>query len=141
MKKLILIFVLTFLTACSGLKHQSKNVFLTYEASTRGSFVKITADAKQWTFTRDRDGKEVQTTPMKKEDWNQMIDLLEKANYEKLDSFQAPSNDRARDAAMIGKFFVKVKDKEYKSVMFDHGNPPTEIEKIVSKMTENNFKN
>lgn len=141
MKKLFLLLTLTFLTACSGLKTKSKNVFLTYEATTRGSFVKITADKNQWSFSRDREGKDVINSPMKKEDWSQILTLLENADYEMLASFSAPSNERSRDAAMIGKFFVRVKDKEYKSVMFDHGNPPAEIAEVVSKMIENNFKN
>lgn len=141
MKKLFLLLTLTFLTACSGLKTKSKNVVLTYEASTRGSFVKITADENQWSFSRERDGKDVKSSPMKKEDWNQMLTLLDNANFEMLANYSAPSNDRARDAAMIGKFLVRVKDKEYKSVLFDHGNPPVEIAEVVSKMIENNFKN
>jgi hypothetical protein len=136
MKKLLLLLTVTILTACSGLKNKSKDVFLTYEASTRGSFVKITADAKQWTFTKDREGQEVETTPMKKEDWNTLLAMLEKADYENLEKYPAPSNDRARDAAMIAKFYVQVKDQTYKSVLFDHGNPPKEISEIVSQMIE-----
>ena len=55
----------------------------------------------------------------------------------KLDSlatFKDPTQKRFYDGAAIANLKVTYKEKEYQSLDFDHGAPPVEIEKIVTKI-------
>ncbi len=106
-----------------------------YTANTRGFYRKITIQDQTATIDTDRNGVQKPTVlKITDADWNELHGYFKAIDLEKLATFQAPTEKRFYDGAAIGDLKVICMKKEYKSVSFDDGFPPIEIEKFVNKI-------
>ena len=138
MKKLmpiLLIAVAFFGCASSALKQQSSDISIEYRAITRGRNVHamLTKDSVKG-YSKGRIENSVDKA-MPKEEWDGVLTELEKVDLDKMQALPAPSTKHQYDGAMGATLTVKVADKIYQTVTFDHGNPPAEIAALVNKIT------
>ena len=61
---------------------------------------------------------------------NKLSDIIKNINLEIISILKAPSERRATDGALHAEFKIKAEGKEYKSIIFDAGNPPIELKKL-----------
>jgi len=137
--KLLSLLLLTMVVgkSCSQTtKNDMANAEIHYEANTRGFFEKIIVKDKMISVTNDRSNPENKTdSRLSDNDLKQLVEYFKTISLENLPTFKAPSEKRFHDGAAIANVIVIYKGKEYRSVDFDHGNPPKEIEKLVKKIT------
>jgi hypothetical protein len=139
MKKLmpvLLVVIAFFGCASSALKQQSSDITIEYRALTRGRNVHAMLTHENLKSHSKGRIENAVDKPMPREDWDTLISELEKVDLEKLHALPAPSTKHQYDGAMGATLTVKVADKEYQTVTFDHGNPPAEIEALVTKITK-----
>ena len=145
MKKIALVLLtIIFAAGCSSKKTATNNVTDTksavnsqsfeYEASTRGAYKKIVVTQDSIITIKDRDMKSVVSKPIAKGDWDKLVAAAGKINPETLKDIKAPSVDHQFDGALMANLKIIKDGKEYRSVTFDHGNPPSEIAPLVNKM-------
>ncbi|MBL4568525.1 MAG: hypothetical protein JKY69_02310, partial [Flavobacteriaceae bacterium] len=48
--------------------------------------------------------------------------------------YNAPTDDRIRDAALHATLTIILGDKTYSSQTFDHGNPPKELKSLIDAL-------
>jgi hypothetical protein len=83
---------------------------------------------------KNRDMKDVVSKPIAKGDWDKLAAAAEKVNVEGIKDIKAPSVKHQFDGALMANLKVIKEGKEYRSVTFDHGNPPAEIAPLVNKI-------
>jgi len=107
-----------------------------YSANTRGYYYKLTIQNKQVLISQDRDGKQKpEARTISDADWTALLAEFSKTDLEKLPTLKPPTDKRFYDGAAMADFKVNYKGKEYASPTFDHGNPPKEIEALITKIT------
>lgn len=136
MKILSLLFLTIFLgKGCdSEQKQDIATAVVEYEANTRGFYQKVTIQKQTITVLRDRKGANPITEKISDADWKSLIAEFQEINLEELPNLKAPTEKRFYDGAAIGTLKVTYKDKTYETNGFDHGVPPAEIERFVSKI-------
>ena len=137
MKLFTMILLSVFLSkSCeSQNKNDLKKAVLEYTANTRGFYQKITIQNQMVSVSKDRSGNEkLVPTKISDQDWNELVGYFEKIELESLATLKAPTEKRFHDGAAIGNLKISFKNKEYKTPSFDHGNPPENIKKLVSKI-------
>jgi hypothetical protein len=136
--KLISCFLLTLFLS-KGCVNQSKQDFskstLTYTAETRGYYMQITIEDKELRITKNRETRlpSVQLT-LTKEQQKKALSYLKAIDVPNLAQLKAPSEKRFYDGAAIGNLSVSHNGETYGTAGFDHGNPPVEIEQLVTFM-------
>ena len=138
MKILSLLFLTIFLgKGCDA--QQKKDVetaVIEYTANTRGFYEKIVVQHQKYTISKDRDGKDNPAEQnISNSDWKKIIDTFQEVDLEGIPSLKSPTQKRFYDGAAIANLKITYKGKTYETQGFDHGNPPTEIEKLVNKIT------
>lgn len=106
-----------------------------YVANTRGFYQKITIQNQIILVFKNRQENE-KPVQIKISDfhWKKLIADFQEVDLEALPNLQAPSEKRFYDGAAIANLKITYKDKIYESKSFDHGNPPTEIKKLVDQI-------
>jgi len=138
MKVISLILLTIFLgKGCNDEKKQDmQTAAIEYTANTRGYFRKVVIQNQTATISKDRDGNEKpESIKINETDWKQLIASFQDIDLDEIPNLKAPSEKRFYDGAAIAGLKIIYKGKTYESVNFDHGNPPVEIEKLVSKIT------
>jgi hypothetical protein len=136
--KLISCFLLSLFLS-KGCVNQSKQDFskstLTYTAETRGYYMQITIEDKELSITKNRETRlpSVQLT-LTKEQQKKALSYLKAIEVTQLAQLKAPTEKRFYDGAAIGNFSVSHNGETYGTAGFDHGNPPVEIEQLVTFM-------
>ncbi|MEN9322748.1 MAG: hypothetical protein RL699_528 [Bacteroidota bacterium] len=136
--KLISCFLLSLFLS-KGCVNQSKQDFskstLTYTAETRGFYMQITIKDKELRITKDRETRlpSVQLQ-LSKEQQKKVLSYLKAIDVSQLAQLKAPTEKRFYDGAAIGNLSVSHKGETYGTSGFDHGNPPVEIEQLVTFM-------
>ena len=127
MKSLILILSLLITNEGCDNTTQNEIIEIAYEASTRGSFVgiKITPDGLVYNDN---------TIEVSKKQWNKLVYLAQVLDLEELNSLEAPSQNRFRDAAMATVVKITTTEKAFTSSQFDHDNPPVKLVKLVNEI-------
>lgn len=139
MKKILAILLV--LAACIGCASQSSlkkqdNVSFEYNALTRGRNLKINVTDKVIQCDEMVSGESIeQTLVTTQKDWNELIEIADKINLDKLMELQPPSKKHQYDGAMAASVTITVGNATYRSATFDHGNPPAEIAALVNKLT------
>lgn len=132
-----MIFLTIFLgKGCDSEKKQDlETTVIEYVANTRGFYKKITIQNQMVSVSKDRKGsdKPVQNK-IADSDWKKLIADFQEVNLDELPNLKAPSEKRFYDGAAIANLKITYKDKTYESTNFDHGNPPSEIKKLVVQM-------
>jgi hypothetical protein len=137
MKILSLLFLTIFLgKGCENVKAQDvETAVIEYTANTRGFYQKIVVKNKMITVSKDRNGND---NPIAKKisdaDWNELVSCFKKVKLDSLAKLKAPTEKRLYDGAPIANLKITYKDKTYESISFDHGFPPKEIKKFVTKI-------
>ncbi|SEC26263.1 hypothetical protein SAMN04489761_2518 [Tenacibaculum sp. MAR_2009_124] len=102
-----------------------------YKAITRGNSVvlKITSEN---VFYKDR--KQERNEKITNANREKLIDLINEIVLSKMGQYKVLSNESASDRAMQAELIIKVNGEEYKSSIFDDGNPPEELKEIIETM-------
>lgn len=131
----LLLLILFFGKGCdSDIKKTSDTISFEYEAMTRGSYKKIIVKKDTLFTIYSSSLEEVKKSEVSKNDWNTLLNLLEKVDLNSIEKLKAPTNKRAYDGALHANLKVIYKYKTYQSNSFDANNPPKEIEEIVHKI-------
>lgn len=119
----------------SAMIKQETGAVVEYEAFSRGLFLKVKYANGLINVFNDRNNSE-KSNPIKlsKVQSDELNKLLGAIKPEKLETMQAPTQARLHDGAAHANMTITVKGKTYSCPGFDHGNPPTGIEKFVKKL-------
>lgn len=115
---------------------QEKAMVITYEAASRGYYLKIIVDQKNILYY-DKEGRDSNIPFMKickSKEWKSLTTFLENTRITSLPKFKAPSTNYTMDRVPLAHLTISVGNKKYNSNSFDHGNPPLEIKPIVNYM-------
>ena len=137
MKTIALLFLTLFMAkGCSQeTKKDLANAEIVYTANTRGFYQKITIHNQEIFISKNRDDdSKGDASKISDADWNALLDLFKLVKLDSLATFKDPTQKRFYDGAAMANLKVTYKEKEYKTLDFDHGFPPVEIEKIVNKI-------
>jgi len=138
MKVLSILFLTIFLgKGCdSETKQDLETAVIEYVANTRGFYQKITIQNNTVSVSRDRDGKDnPAAVKLSEADKKELLAGFQDIELEEMQNLKSPTEKRFYDGAAIAGITITYKGKTYKSAAFDHGNPPVEIEKLVTKVT------
>lgn len=112
-----------------------------YEANSRGFYEKITIENQTVSVTNQRDAKKEGESVAIPDDVNkELSSYLNSIKLDQLANYKDPTQKRFYDGAAIANLKITVDGVEYKTVDFDHGFPPVEIEKLVNKIVSFNVK-
>lgn len=112
----------------------SYGIGVTYQISTRGTFEYINISESTVSYSTDRGLKSVRNFSNNKKDWTTINTLIEAIDIDTFRALEAPSNNRATDAAAEATLTIKMGDVLHITPAFDHGNPPKEIKALVNKV-------
>lgn len=127
----ILIFSLLSLSNCDS--QSLKNLTLNYNAATRGSSVTLNANSLEIIYITNNTKKEVK---LPEHQWNKIKKLVSKIDLHTIQNLKAPSEGRYTDRALATSISIKIGEETYRSVDFDHGNPPIELKKLINGLFE-----
>lgn len=138
--KAILLLTLSFLLSNSCTNSKSKgmeNITLEYEYYSRGTYGKLRVNNKSILTYDKRDLLKPSTEKtISDSDWELLSKLVSELNLNAIATYKDPTQKRFYDGAPIAEFVIKTADKEYKTVAFDHGDPPVELKIIIDKINE-----
>ena len=126
-----LILILTILL--SSLKCSQNNTLLKieYKAATRGAskYILITKNEGSYAILNS-----TSTFITKKEDWDTLINLVNKLDVQQIGNLKRPTTNSYSDAAMSATVIFTFSDKVLESSSFDDGSPPDELKEIINKL-------
>ena len=121
-------------TESEAVKSAQDDVSINFEASSRGFYQEINLSKEQFSLTKIRNGKVSAQQEVSSEDWNEIVQLLDKIDSEKLNETTANEEDIARDAAIPATLTIKYKENTVTSKTFSYGNPPATLAPLVAKL-------
>lgn len=125
--KIITPVVFLLMINCVAQKKTKEFDKIAYKAQTRGSMVELTIEENSLSYkTYQKEGAKEVT----KEQLEELKTIINELNLEEISALQAPSEKRITDGALQAEITIKITDKEYKSSIFDAGNPPKELKKL-----------
>lgn len=141
MKYLLILFSVTLFTKGCNDKKDDENAIKTaqdeisinYEASSRGFYQKVNITKEQLSLTNTRGGK-TSTKQIANSDWNEIVDILDKIDAEKLEKNYVNPDDLRRDAVIPAKLTISYKENVVTNVEFGHGSPPEELTALLTKI-------
>ncbi|WP_310556004.1 hypothetical protein [Flavobacterium sp.] len=114
---------------------QEKGTFIQYEASTRGSYLKITILNEKLTLFKDRDPEaKGDSKTLTAAEVSELATLLKEFKPELLPTLKWPTELRFYDGALHANLTIVENGNTHITKGFDHGHPPVEIEKFVIKL-------
>lgn len=125
--KIIVPVVFLLMMNCAAQNKTKEFDKIAYEAQTRGSMVQLTVEGNNLSYkTYQKEG----TKEVTKEQLEELKRIVNELNLDEISDLKAPSEKRITDGALHAEFTIKMADKEYKSSIFDAGNPPKELKKL-----------
>lgn len=115
-------------------KNAQDDISIQYKASSRGFYQDIKLSKAQFSYTNVRDGKTSVQQDMSTEDWNEIVQLLDKIDAEKLKGNYVNPDDLGRDAVIPATLTINYKENIVRNIEFGHGNPPKELAALVNKI-------
>ncbi|OWP76676.1 hypothetical protein BWK62_09290 [Flavobacterium oreochromis] len=109
-------------------------MFVEYIANTRGYYLKIKLTNDALSYTENREEEHLREIKLTNTQINELQNLLSQINLKELNKLKAPTQLRYHDGAPHADLKITKDGQEYQSAGFDHGYPPVEIEKFVSKL-------
>jgi hypothetical protein len=103
-------------------------MLIKYDAFTRGSSMDISITKDSITY---KNNQKLQNLKTSSKLWKELIVLIDNFDRSKIETFIPPSEDRIVDKALHATLLIVYNDKEYKSQIFDHGNPPKELKPLL----------
>ncbi len=113
---------------------QEQTTMVEYNANTRGYFLKLVFVNNKLKYTNERDSQNFKEVQLNKTQLDELSKLLASINVEGLEGLKDPTQKRFYDGAAMANLKITKNGKEHSTVDFDHGNPPAEIEKFISKL-------
>ena len=110
------------------------STMITYQATTRGFFLKLWIQGDSISITQDRNLKDVSKYRLSDSDKKTIYDLMEAIDETLLENLKPPTTTFQYDAAAIATLTITKEDQSYMTPAFDHGKPPKPIAEIVNKM-------
>ncbi|MGS2725850.1 hypothetical protein ACU8DI_04525 [Psychroserpens sp. BH13MA-6] len=107
---------------------------ITYQAATRGFFLKIWVEGDTLSYTNDYNLQDVKTHKISEEQRTALNEKTSQFDMTKLSELKSPSESHQFDGAAIATFEATKGDETYKTNAFDHQNPPKEIKALVEKL-------
>ncbi|WP_396194580.1 hypothetical protein [Flavobacterium sp.] len=139
MKAITMIFLAIFLgKSCTNeAQNDLTNTTIQYTANTRGFYQKIVIINQKATISRDRSESTLpEEINISDADWKELVAAFGKINLEEVPKLKDPTQKRLYDGAAIANLKIRFQDQEFESPDFDHGFPPSAIEKLVNKIVE-----
>jgi hypothetical protein len=139
--KAITLILLVFILSCVSKKNNTiaqtntdQHSFtlpkIVFESNSRGFFHSITLENDTITSSKIR-GEKGSQFQLSSDEMKTIQMELEKIEFVKIPTLEAPSEKRFYDAAPITYLEIIEKDKSYKTPEFDGGYPPKYIQKLV----------
>nr|WP_321221473.1 hypothetical protein [uncultured Psychroserpens sp.] len=122
------------LSANMSQKQAQDDKVLNYRAATRGFYLEIWIEGDTIKYTSDYNLKDIHTHQIPTEEKEALMDLVNQFDEKQLPTIESPSKKHQYDGAPIATLKITIGDETYKSLGFDHGNPPKLIYPIVEKM-------
>lgn len=120
---------------------QENTTMVEYEALSRGYFMKIRFANNQLTIASDRNNAENgSVVNLTKEQYLELNDLLKSIDPKILPDLKWPTEKRYYDGAAHANLTITSNGTVYTGAGFDHGFPPAQIEKFVSKLVSYSVK-
>lgn len=117
-------------------KADIESAVVEYTANTRGFYQKIVIQNQTVSVYKDRKETALPVTEkISAADWKELVAMFQEIDLEGLQTLKAPSEKRYYDGAAIGNLKIDYKEKTYQTDGFDHGTPPLEIARFVTKIT------
>ncbi len=101
---------------------------VTYEANTRGKNMELKITADSIIYKDNHKIKKLKTTS---DTWKEITKIASKIDMHSIANFNPPSEKRISDKALHATLKVDVNDGLYVSQVFDHGNPPKELKRLI----------
>lgn len=121
----MMLILVTF--GCTAQNEKKVYDEIAYSAYTRGTNITIKVHQGKVVYKGNYGEKEVVLTAKEQNKLNEMIKGLD---LKTLASLKAPSQERISDGALHGEFAIQVGETEYKSSIFDAGNPPKQLKPL-----------
>ncbi|MCF6131402.1 hypothetical protein [Flavobacterium wongokense] len=137
MKTLSLILLTLMMSkGCSNqAQNDIANSVVQYTADTRGFHLKIIVVNQKATISQGRGtDNPSEVVAISDADWKELVTEFSKLNLEEIPNLKDPTQKRFHDGAAIANLKIRYQDKNYETVAFDHGVPPTAIENFVKKI-------
>ncbi|AMO21457.2 hypothetical protein [Flavobacterium columnare] len=115
-------------------KNQQEEMLVEYTANTRGYSLRVKLTQKSLSYTENRDADDFKEVKLTAKQIDELQTLFDQINLKELEKIKAPTELRYHDGAPHADLKITKKGEEYQSTGFDHGHPPVEIEKFVSKL-------
>lgn len=140
MKHLLIACSFIVLFACNSQKKASEtkvkedtNYTFTYTKKSRGNYTTTTVSTEGATVINalTQEKKNITVPPNA---WENLIAAVKQIDLSEINTFEAPTQNRYTDRAAMATLTITHQDNTYTSVEFDHGNPPTQLRDIVSKI-------
>lgn len=134
MKFIFALILPLFLLSCgTKIAKKMEESTITYEAVSRGYFMKAEVKGNKILVYKDRTSaaKECVLSDL---DLKELDKLYQKVNLKEIESYKAPTEKRFYDGAAIGNLTIVQNGQTYKTQAFDHGNPPVEIADFITKI-------
>ena len=122
-----------FLNCATKSTQKMQESTITYEAMSRGYYMKAEIIGNKMTVARDRDSGSVACL-LSEKDIKELDKLFQEVNLKEIETYKSPTEKRFYDGAAIGTLNVSYHGQNYKTEAFDHGNPPVELEKFINKI-------
>jgi len=115
-------------------KKVQEKIMITYETTTRGFFEIIWVSKGSISFSKDRSLKERETYDCPEKEWQEILGMIQNIDIKTLSELKAPSKKYQSDIAAMATLKIESEGEDFKTTIFDHGNPPKEIEGLVNKV-------
>ena len=132
--KSITLFILIGLSAlnqnCNSRSIQQDPANITYEATSRGFFLRVYVIGDSMTISQDRNKPET-VKPLNNKELKAIHSELSNLELGSIENLKRPSESSTYDAAPAAILKIDFMNESYSSPSFDHGNPPKEIKPLV----------
>lgn len=129
-KRVLVLFVTSLLYACPPSSKQLMNSHtITYSAMTRGGSENI--HVKNGILTLIKNHSHTTVVKLNKKQLNQLYNAFVDVSLDSLRLLKVPSKKFLFDGAKHTFIEIKSPNKTYKSISFDHDNPPKELKTLV----------
>jgi hypothetical protein len=133
-KRIVLLGIILFFLGCAGQKKSNGNSLkIEYKAYSKGFYQTITAENQIVFVAKTSDDKPV-AFKLSVADWNSFKTIVQEMNVQSMPNWNAPSDKRLFDGAASASLKITKEGKTFESQSFDHGNPPSEIKKMITKI-------
>jgi hypothetical protein len=125
-------------TKATIIKHTQKKIEIakkiSYLAVSRGFYLSVIVGSDSISFTNNRQVDSVVVYAIPHGEKETLTNLINDIDETSLPNLEAPSTKHQFDGAAIAALEVTTANNSYKTIAFDHGNPPVSIKSLIEKM-------